>query len=68
MRAPDRPTAPEARRPAGGAGEGLGRHDCEACGPTTSSAGHVENAIVPPGLQDTRSISAIATSGRGANM
>ena len=35
--------------------------------PTIISGGHVENAIVPPG-RNTRSISAIATSGRGANM
>ena len=35
--------------------------------PIKSSGGHVANAIVPPGFS-TRSISARATSGRGANM
>src|SRR5262245_37605743 len=35
--------------------------------PMNSSGGQVENAIVPPGFS-TRSISPMATSGRGANM
>jgi hypothetical protein len=35
--------------------------------PMNSSGGQVENAIVPAGF-NTRSISPIATSGRGANM
>ena len=35
--------------------------------PINSSGGHVANAIVPPGFS-TRSISAIATLGRGANI